>query len=310
MFVLAAQCRAAVKTVVMKRLIYYSFFFAALATLAAGCSVLEVRENCKAPVTIHVSDFSLSVEDFPETKATAVGEYAGVKSIILAFYDGENAETFKATQLRDDPTTYTAFGEFSCSLPYGSYTMVVIGYGYTPDDVITLTSPVLAEFSKGRVMETFAATQSVTVSNSDALDLTATLNRIVAKLKIISTDKRAAGADSVRVTFSGGSKAFNPTTGLAVSNTGFKNTVGIGTAVGERTGSLSYLFLNADEQSMNVTVETLNAAGTVLFHETVSNVPFQRNRQTKMSGAMYSASSSAGSFLLNDTWLTDTSVSF
>ena len=293
----------------MKRLIYYSLL-TALALPVIGCSVREIRENCQAPVTIHVSDFSLSLEDIPQTKATAIGDNSGIKSIILAFYDGNNTEAYKATQLREDPTTYTTFGEFSCSLPYGTYTMVVLGYGYTPDDVITLTSPTLAQFSKGRVMDTFAATQSVTVSDSEALDLTATLNRIVARLKVISTDNRAANADSVRVTFSGGAKVFNPSTGLSTSNTGFTNTVGIGSAVGERTGSLSYLFLNSDEQTLNVTIETLNSAGNVLFSKTVNNVPFQRNRQTKLSGAMYSSASSAGSFQLNDTWLADTSVSF
>jgi len=52
----------------------------------------------------------------------------------------------------------------------------------------------------------------------------------------------------VRITTSGGSKAFNPTTGLATTNTGFSNTVNITTtAVGNVAGPVGYIFIASDE---------------------------------------------------------------
>ena len=55
---------------------------------------------------------------------------------------------------------------------------------------------------------------------------------------------------------------------------------------------------------MNVTIETLDADENVLFTKTIENVPFKRNRITTLTGAMYSAASSAGSFQLNTEWIT------
>ena len=81
------------------------------------------------------------------------------------------------------------------------------------------------------------------------------------------------------------------------------STVSAGVAVGERSGSIGYVFLATDEQTMDVTIETLDAEGNAIFSKTVSNVLFKRNCVTKLTGAMYSASASAGSFQVNTDWL-------
>ena len=83
---------------------------------------------------------------------------------------------------------------------------------------------------------------------------------------------------------------------LATVNTGFSNTVNISTAVGAPTTSSSAIFLATDEQTMNVTIEVLDADGNVLSSKLVENVPFRRrNRRTKLTGTLYSAPA-AGSF--------------
>ena len=142
-------------------------FMAGLLLLAAGCSNdVDMNVNSYdeyAQVSVRVNDFSLLVEDFPTTRAEqSVASYTGVKALTLAFYASNGSETYKTDQLRDDATTYTTFGEFSCNLPIGTYTMVVLGYG--SETAITLTSPTEAAFDNDRVRETFAATQSVTVT--------------------------------------------------------------------------------------------------------------------------------------------------
>ena len=60
-----------------------------------------------------------------------------------------------------------------------------------------------------------------------------------------------------------------------------------------------------DEDTMDVTVETLDAAdGNVLFSKTVSNVPLKRNRETTLTGAIYSGTGvTASGFLVNTDWL-------
>ena len=290
----------------MKKLLLMAGF----ALLAASCSNDESLDssvnlsNAKAlaPVTVRVSDFSMSQEDFPATRATqAAADYSDVKALTLAFYQG-STEVYKVTQLKDDTSTFTTFGEFSLSLPFGSYTMVVLGYWYKDGDVLELSSPTVAAYTNGSVRETFAATQTVNVTSTTALDISATLNRIVARLNVVSTDGKSAIVEKVRVTFSEGAKSFNPTTGLATVNGGFSNTVSISSNDGATTKTTSHLFLYSDNQNMDVTIQTLDADDNVLFSKTVQNVPFQRNRVTKLTGAIYTNSSVSGAFLLETNW--------
>ena len=294
---------------------------AGFALLAASCSNDESldssvnlsSEQAAAPVTVRVGEFAVSQSDFSDTddpqvarattRATAVGSYNGVKSLTLAFYASDGTETYKVTHTKGSMGEGETFGEFSTSLPIGSYTMVVLGYVLYDDDELTLTSPTQAEYTAGCPRETFATTQVVNVTNTTAKELTATLDRIVTCLQVISTDGRTANVNKVRMTFSAGGKRFSPTSGLATVNTGSVSTVGNSATVGTSSTSKSFVFLATDEQTMNVTIETLDADGNPIFSKTVENVPFKRNRVTKLIGAMYGASATAGSFQVNTTWL-------
>ena len=296
-----------------------SILIAGMILLAASCSNDEcgnfVENNGGyTPVTVSVSGFSVEQGAFPGTggmtRATAVGSYSGVSFLTLAFYASNGTELYKHTQEKGNLEQGETFGEFSTTLPIGSYTMVVLGYVLYDDDALTLTSPTHAEWTVNAPRETFAATQAVNVTNTTALNLTATLDRIVSQLKVISTDNRTANVEKIRMTFAAGGKQFSPTTGLATVNTGSVSTVSAGVAVGERSGSIGYVFLATDEQTMDVTIETLDAQGNTIFSKTVENVPFQRNRKTKLTGAIYSASAAAGSFQVNTEWLADYSDTF
>ena len=296
-----------------------SILIAGMILLAASCSNDEcgnfVENNGGyTPVTVSVSGFSVEQGYFPGTggmtRATAVGSYSGVSFLTLAFYASNGTEVYKHTQEKGNLEQGETFGEFSTPLPIGSYTMVVLGYVLYDDDALTLTSPTQAEWTVNAPRETFAATQAVNVTNTTALNLTATLDRIVSQLKVISTDNRTANVEKIRMTFAAGGKQFSPTTGLATVNTGSVSTVSAGVAVGERSASIGYVFLATDEQTMDVTIETLDAQGNTIFSKTVENVPFQRNRKTKLTGAIYSASAAAGSFQVNTEWLADYSDTF
>ena len=285
------------------------FIFAGIALLLASCSndndanVNNIDEL--VPVTVHVDGFSVAQGDFPTTRGTAIADYANVKAITLAFYASDGTQAYKHTQFQATASTYTTFGEFTTTLPVGNYTLVVIGYGQgESNEAITLTSPTSARFGT-TVRETFVKTLPVTVTNSSPLEVSATLDRVISKLSLVSTDGRTADVNTIRVTFGGGSRSFNPTTGLATDNSGFANAVVTSTAVGNTTNIGSAIFLATDEQTMDITIETLDADGAVLFTKTVSNVPLKRNRVTTLTGAMYSVTgtANAGSFQLNTDWI-------
>lgn len=288
------------------------FLLAIIAIFAASCSNdteinNQVNNNVEqAAVRVHVDGFSVSQEDFSGTRAgTDVANYNGINAVTLAFYKSDGTEAYKSTQAKGD----TGFGEFSLSLPMGSYTMVALAYFTNENSVLTLTSPTEASYSQ-RCREAFSYTQAVNITNTSAVDISATLSRIITQLKVVSTDGKTADVANVRMTFSSGGKDFNPSTGFAITNTGYVNTVGNSVAVGATSTSLSYFFLATDVQNINVTIETLDADGHTLFSKTVANVPFKRNRRTILTGPMYTNTSTSGSFQVDTEWLTDENVNF
>lgn len=294
----------------MKKMIMY-VGLAMLTLTALSCSnnadVTENNSDGYAPVTVSVNDFDLSFETFASRRATPVADYSSVKAITLAFYDSDDTEIYKVTQIRSDNTTYTTFGQFSCSLYKGSYTMVVLAYG--SDNPITLTSKTNATFTNEPVRETFLYTQAVNITSTQPVALNATLNRVVARLGLISTDKRPTEAAKLRLTFSGGGEGLNPMTGFSTTNTSFSILVELSSAVGATIGIARHLFLNSDEQTMNVTIEVLDADNETISTRVVNNVLLQRNRYTQMTGALFSSSSSS-SFSVETSWLSQVDVSF
>ena len=260
---------------------------AALTLLVIGCSEEETGNNPQvyAPVTVHVNDFSMSVDDFSTRAEETVANYT-------------------------DASTYTTFGNFSCDLPVGNYTMVVIGRGYFDGDAFTLTSPTSAGYTSERARETFVAKQDVTVTSSAPLNLNVTLSRIVSSINIISTDGRSTGVAKIRTTYAKGSKSFNPSTGFATDDAGFVLTNTPSAAIGSPINVSSFVFLATDEEKMNITIEVLDASNNVLFTKVVENVPLKRNRKTTLTGAMFTAPTSAASFKVETSWLDGNSVSF
>ena len=286
-------------------------FLAAVALIAANCSIKEDRSRCRVPVNVHLNGFSKTFEEFPDTKdGTAINSYNGVNAVTLAFYTAGGSEQYKATQLKSDPTTFTTFGEFELTLPMGSYTMVAVAYTTRDGSPFTLTSPTEAAYTGAHAYETFAATQTVNINNTDAVDIGATLDRIISQLKVVSTDGKTANVSNLRMTFSAGGRSFNPSTGLATSNTGFSNAVTVTANVGAISTCSTAFFLATDEQTMNVTIQTLDADNNTIFTKTVNNVPFKRNRMTVLTGALYTNDGVGGSFQLNTDWLDNHSINY
>ena len=292
------------------------FYYVAAMLLLAATSCSSDSENSvvtpqtSVPVTVRVDGFTQSLEDFSGSShraAQSVESYSNVKAITLAFYDANGVEQCKMEQLRDDHTTYTSFGEFSCSLPIGSYTLVAIARGLQPNDVFTLNSAVEAVYG-GLTRETFAGTKAVVINSTSAQNQNISLNRVCAKLTIATNDVRPTSIAKIRTTYGQGSKTFSPTTGFATDNNGFViiNTPSI---VGEPIAISSYVFLTENTQTMDITIETLDANDQVVFSTVVHDVPFKRNRITKLQGSLFS-SSVASAIQVETAWENEEVVNF
>ena len=264
------------------------------------------------PVTIHVNDFSISQQEFPDDDTRSVNDvkdYDAVKAVTLALYDG-NTQVYSSTQIKDKSGNYTTFGQFDCSLPVGTYTLVAIGRGFFDGDEFTLTSPTAACYTSDRARETFCHVQTVSVTSTAPLDLSVTMSRVIAQLEIKSTDGRSAGVKKFRTTYPQGSKSFNPTTGLATDDAGFKVINSPSAKAGETVDFGSFVFLAGDEAKMDITIEALDDNEQVLFTKIINDVPFKRNRKTKLSGAMYTNEALSGTFKVETAWLSEYNAEF
>ena len=293
-----------------------SIMLAGLLLLAQSCSHnAEVDSNpgeAKAPVRVHVSDFAFTSEPFPDAQTRAdvdPNNYKGIQAIDIAIFAADK-QVYAATQLKDVTTTYTTFGEFECSLPMGTYTMVAVARNKGEGDVFTITSPTQAAYTSDRARETFCCTQNITVSSTEPVDISPVMSRVMARFQLVSTDQMPSNAATIRTTYGAGSKSFNPTTGLATDDDGFTVT---NTAHANTAGMLdvfSIVFLAANEETMPVTVEALDANQKVLISKTLPAVHFKRNQITKATGAMFTPGSSSFTFLLDTDWLPQENITF
>ena len=265
----------------------------------AGPSTLRQAQGAQSPSTSSGTAGTRGAVD--------PGSYNGLKAMTLAFYSADGSEVSKITQEKGSAEN---FGDFSLTLPLGSYTMVVIGRDVLEGDVFSLTSATVAGYTSERVRETFCAKQSVAITSSAAVNLDVTLNRIVAQLTIQSTDGRPEGASKIRTTYSGGGKMFSPSTGLAIEDTGFSVVNTPKSAVGAAIGVKNFAFLASNEQVMDITLEVLDSADNVLITKEVKDVPLVRNKKTTLSGALFTPTAVAIGVRVEEDWLPEETITF
>lgn len=284
--------------------------------LLASCATKDHSEPLDSPmvpVRVHVNDFSFSYEEFPggHTRTGVAPEDASqIKAIDLAIFSG-NEKVYAATQLKANTATYEKFGEFECRLPVGNYTLVAVARNMSEGDQFAIQSPVLAAYTSERARETFCYTKEISIKGVEPVDITPIMDRVVAQFMLTTTDKMMEGVNKIRTTYSAGSKSFNPTTGLATDDNGFWLT-NSGRPQKDSGVMIIYslLFLAADEEVMDVTIDVLDKDGNVLINKLIPNVHFKRNQVTKATGALFTPGTSAFHFLLNNAWLPDEEITF
>jgi len=290
-----------------------SIILAGLLLLLVSCGKeVDNQMERSIPVRVHVSDFSFSNEDFPAAATRAESSpvsYESIRAIDVAIFSG-NTRVYAATQLKGDASTYTTFGEFECRLPIGTYTMVAVARNRSDGDEFTITSPTQAAYTTERARETFCNTQTIQVDGTTPVDVSPVMNRVMAMFWLTSTDAVPADVSRIRTTYTAGSKSFNPTTGLATDDDGFVVT---NSAKPDKNGVLdifSIVFLAADQETMDLTIDVLDANNTVLLTKHLKDVHFRRNQITKATGAVFTPGPTTLTFTLNTTWLPDEHYDF
>lgn len=206
----------------------------------------------------------------------------------------------------------------NCLLHIGTYKFVAVAHKAKTAEskAAVITSPTEATLGEANVPSClYSKVTDVTVSGNTTQDVTIAFGkRITSSFDLNVTDAYPDEIETVELILNPlidkteKEYVFNPTTGLAESaltyNASFNRKSFSVTSFTGKTLSIS-LFLTAEEQKMNVTINMKKNDGTILYTRTLKDVAFRQHASTIAKGTFFSSQVS-GSFTFDTT--DDTSI--
>ncbi len=216
--------------------------------------------------------------------------------------DGERVKQINQT------VDMNTFGTASFQLEAGDYFLVVLGHssGGNP----TMTDPTCIKFTNAQgYTDTFLCCANVTIDDESVV-VDASLVRIVSLCRFVITDDIPADVAKLRFYYTGGSAAFDATSGLGCVNS--KQDVKFDVTAGSHEFDL-YTFLHDIEGTIHLTVTALDASGKELYCRDF-DVPMEQNHITWISGAYFNGTGSSSFNLsgitVNTDWAGETHITF
>ena len=246
------------------------FLMLGIAAMLASCSQNEELFTDKGNNTVQQMTFTLATDEKPQTRATTNG-----LRYVVAVYDEAGTTEVKQETIFEN-------NSFTILLPPGTYKCLFwADHGSTNYDATDLKSVKDLKSTEANAnAEAFYASQSVTVSNGNHVNVT--LNRAVAKVILRETDELETG--SVTVTYSRPT-SFNVADGTTTGTESDTKTLSIANKIQGTTDSpveigSFYVLASAVEANLDHFIIQYNEEE----NKTISNVPVQANYQTYITG--------------------------
>lgn len=300
------------------KILNYCFFLFVIGILSACSSESNsVDDNVLVPVQVTFSGLDVSV--VPDgsrgsvTRATA--SEAKVDRIAFTVFNAKGEKVYSV--IKENPKA-DDFGKVNCLLHIGTYKFVAVAHKAKTAEskAAVITSYEKATLSERSIpSRVYSNVMDVTVSGNTTQDVTIAFGkRITSSFDLNVTDAYPDEIETVELILNPlidkteKEYVFNPTTGLAESaltyNASFNRKSFSVTSFTGKTLSIS-LFLTAEEQKMNVTINMKNSDGTILYTRTLKDVTFRQRSSTIAKGTFFSSQVS-GSFTFDTT--DDTSI--
>lgn len=222
----------------------------------------------------------------------------------FAIYDEDGMRVKQINQTSDK----AGFGQCAFQLEEGTYQLVVVGHSANGNP--TMTNPTKIQFTNATgFSDTFLCYGEVTIGE-EQVEYEVSLDRIVALCRFVITDDIPAEVKTMRFYYTGGSGAFDATTGLGCVAS--KQDVKFTVTAGQKQFDL-YTFLHDLSDNITLTVTALDASGNELYNRQF-DVPMQQNHITWLSGAFFNGSGSSsttiGGVTVNTDWAGETHLTF
>lgn len=205
-------------------------------------------------------------------------------------------------------STDASFGKASFQLEQGDYLLVVVGHSANGNP--TMTDPAKVQFTNATgYTDTYLCCANITIGD-EPVDYQVSLDRIVALCRFVITDDIPSEVKKMRFYYTGGSGAFDATTGLGCVNS--KQDVKFDVSANQKQFDL-YTFLHDTEGTIHLIVTALDASGVEIAQREF-DVPMQQNYITWLSGSFFGGSGTGStgitSVTVNTDWAGENHITF
>ena len=268
----------------------------ALACLATGCEKAQVANIESDTITNLKPDWHdtivISFEFGDEARTRTTLEDANIKDLWIFDYVGG-----ELVQSVHQSSTDAGFGSVSLGVAYGSHTFYAVASGGSEPTTDGTT------ISWGKPGDTFYLAETVDLQPSGNKNLQMELKRVSTRLRVSVTDEIPADMASITVTAMW-YYAFDYLSGEAAGAQVATRSVSVPSSYAGTTGQLTAGFHSLCPiagYSTDITIAARRADESAIREVAMSDVPFQRNRQSAVSGGL-SSTSRGLSLSVDDQW--------
>ena len=294
-----------------------------LAAIFSSCSVkgdLAVCEKSEVKSEVYLDLRGFGLEQSSLTKAS---ETQAPHRIVFKAFDSFGKAVYDSTQV----SSQEGFGSLSFELSPGAYTFVAVAHDVAltgspaaanPDPTVaaSVASKEQATVPEPLIQDTFCDTLNVTIKPGVPFAAGMTLERIISSFEIYLNDKVPEGTKMFKIvantsgSAASGNASFNPSTGLAATDRQYVKEVDISAGIGKPNNHIGLnMFLNADEEDIDITATAYNAEGQVIASHTLKDVPMKRNCLTVARGNFFTSGGS-GTFSFLTDWGTEHEIEY
>jgi hypothetical protein len=257
-----------------------SFFLSALFVLTSCEKPLLTEDNIngqKADGNLTVSISQFEQTPFSSLTRTALSDVC--THINFLAYTPDGLRVANVDQEVDDPN----FGVATFFLDEGEYQLVVVAHSSKNNPTSTDFSRIRFSNASGYT-DTFFSSSSITIGE-EKVDMDVSLSRIVALCRFVITDDYPTNVAKMRFRYTGGSGAFNGSTGFGSVNS--TQTLLLDVTSGQKQFDL-YTFLHENTGTIHLQTTAYDSDDNELY-ERVFEVPLEKNKITWLTGAYFSS---------------------
>ena len=277
--------------------------FALACLVAAGCDKPQtetpadvVNDSTTTPAWDDTITISISFGEDNRTRASL--DDVKMKDLWLYDYVGDSL-----VQTVHQSSTDAGFGTASLGITYGEHTFYVVASGGSDatTDGTTITW--------GKPGDTFYLTKTVDLQPTGDTDVSLLLKRVATRLRIAPSDE--IPADIASITWQGTwYYSFNYLTGEADGAQSAERSVSVPASYIGTTGELivaSYSLCPIDGYTTDIKITARRSDESAITEINLSDVAFERNRLTILSGGLATSTRSFG-ISVDDAWADDYSI--